>query len=294
MMNGVFVVDKPSGLSSHQAVQKVRRLANQRRVGHLGTLDPIATGVLPLVIGKATRLSQFFLGHVREYETTVRCGFSTSTYDRAGSPTSDIDAVDLNPGTVERALSAFRGPILQTPPPVSAKKVDGVRAYKLARANKPVELEPAEVEVYDLTLLAVDGDRFRLRMRCSAGGYVRSLAHDLGTTLGCGAHVEELRRTAMGQFTLEDAWTFDRLEQLTEQGRLEDALIPATRVLPEIPGYRVDHETAARIAHGQDFRIHTFSAEPPPSRVMALDRKGDLLAIGEMRLPWTYHPIIVF
>lgn len=293
-MNGVFVVDKPSGISSHQAVQKLRRLAGERRVGHLGTLDPIATGVLPLVIGKATRLSKFFLGHDREYETTVRCGFSTSTYDRAGEPTSEAVAVRLCKEELEQALEGFRGSIRQTPPPVSAKKVGGVRAYEMARAKKPVALEPVPVEIYELTLLGLDGDRFRLRVRCSAGGYVRSLAHDLGQELGCGAHVEELRRTAMGEFDLSQARTLDELEELAAAGELRTALTPASELLPEIPGYRIDQATAARVLHGQDFRIHTFSAEPPPRRVKALDRSGELLAIGEMRLPWTYHPVIVF
>ena len=293
-MDGVIVLDKPAGISSHDAVQQLRRITGVRKVGHLGTLDPLATGVLPLVIGKATRLSQFFLGHDRSYEAEIRCGFATDTFDREGWPTTEPVEVVLNAAEVESALERFRGRFSQTPPPVSAKKVGGKPAYKLARRGQEVELEPVEVEVYELELMKVAGDRLTVRVRCSAGTYLRSLAHDLGSELGCGAHVTELRRTAVGEFDLSMAWTLGRLQELRDEGRLSEALVPATAILPEIPARRVDAAAAGRIAHGRDFQVAVPPEEQPVRRVKAIGPDGRLLAIGEIRLPHTYHPIIVF
>lgn len=293
-MDGVIVLDKPAGISSHGAVQKVRRITGVRRVGHLGTLDPLATGVLPLVIGKATRLSQFFLGHDRAYEAEIRCGFATDTFDREGEPTTEPTKPSLSKSEAEEALARYRGRFEQTPPPVSAKKIQGKPAYKLARQGRPVELEPVEVEVYELDLLDVADDRFTIRLRCSAGTYVRSLADDLGRDLGCGAHVNELRRTAVGEFEAGMARTLGELEELAEKGELEDALAPPTLILPEIPARRVDQNAAGRIAHGRDFQVAVHSNDPPARRVKAIGPDGRLLAIGEIKLPHTYHPIIVF
>lgn len=293
-MNGVIVLDKPQDCSSHDAVQMLRRLARTKRVGHLGTLDPIATGVLPLVIGKATRLSKFFLGHDREYEAAVRLGFSTSTYDRAGEPTSDPTAVDVTESALEDALEKYRGTISQRPPAVSAKKINGVPAYKRARRQEAVELDPVEVSIYDLELLSFSDDLFRIRMRTSAGAYVRSLAHDLGQDLGCGGHVTQLRRTGMGQFSVDGALTLDQLEELEKNGRLEDALIPADQLLPEMPVCRVDSATAGRIAHGREFHVSAFSQHSTAERVKAVGPNGELIAIGELKLPGAYHPAIVF
>ena len=293
-MDGVVVLDKPKGISSHDAVQKLRRLLNERRVGHLGTLDPLATGVLPLVVGKATRLSQFFLHHDRGYEATIRIGFATTTYDSDGEPTSTAERISLDEGAVEHALDAFRGRFEQTPPPVSAKKIGGTRAYKLARKNVEVHLEPVEIEIYELDLLSIDGDLIRIRMRCSGGTYVRSLAHDLGLALGPGGHVAELRRTAVGEFDLSMARSLADLESLKDEGRLEDAFVDATQLLPEIPAQRVDETAASRILHGRDFKVLAFPSGPGARRVKAIGPDGRLLAIGELRLPQTYHPIIVF
>lgn len=293
-MDGVFVLDKAGGISSHDAVGAMRRIAGTRRVGHLGTLDPIATGVLPLVVGKATRLSQFFLGHDRAYEAWIRCGFATDSYDRAGQAVGDRCQVELNPERIEEALGQFRGKILQTPPAVSAKKIGGVPAYKLARQKKPVDLPPVEVEIYELDLLGTEGDRFQIHVRCSAGAYIRTLAHELGLRLGCGAHVDELRRTAVGEFRLDDARTKTELESLSREGRLDEAIVPSEELLPEMPAQRVDRNAALRIANGQDFEIASFPSAFPAPRVKAIGPDGRLLAIGRLKLPTVYHPMIVF
>ena len=293
-MDGIIVVDKPGGISSHDAVQRVRRLTGIKRVGHLGTLDPIGTGVLPMVVGKATRLAQFFLKHDRSYEAELRFGFATDTYDCGGEPTSENVAVQLSAAEMEALLEEFRGGIVQTPPSISAKKIGGVPAYKLARKKKPVALEPVNVEVFELALLRVEGPVACLRVRCSAGTYVRSLAHDLGQRVGVGAHVQTLRRTSMGEFDIADAFTLDALGSLRDNGRLEDALVSAERVLPEIPARRVDEITAAQILHGRDFHVSAFGAGQGARRIKAIDRHGRLVAIAEAKLPLVYHPIVVF
>lgn len=293
-MDGVIVVDKPPGISSHGAVQRMRRLAGVRRVGHLGTLDPLGTGILPLVIGKATRLSQFFLGHDREYAATIRFGFATTTYDKEGEPVGEVSTPTIDREDLEAAMDRFRGPIEQVPPPISAKKIGGVPAYKLARKNQAVELKPSSVEIYELELLDLDGCFAKIRMRTSSGVYVRSLAHDLGEALGCGGHVTELRRTAMGEFHLDGAHTFDELEALAEADRLDEALAPASQLLPEFPAHRVDEVTAGRITHGMDFHVTDFGNAAPAKLIKAIGPTGRLVAIGEIRMPGAYHPIVVF
>ena len=292
-MDGVLVIDKPEGITSHDVVNRVRRMAGQKRVGHLGTLDPIATGVLPMALGRATRLAQFFLHRDKAYEAVIRFGFATDTYDRQGRPLGEEVPVTLDPARLEELLGAYRGEFDQTPPPVSAKKVHGVAAYKLARRNRPVELEPVRVRVDEFTLLEVDGARARVRVRCGPGVYLRALAHELGRALGVGAHVENLRRTAVGEFSLDQARTLEQLETLAQQGRLEEAVVPAAALLPEAPAECVDSITAAQILHGRDFRVSPFRVRQGARLVKALDNDGRLLAIGEIRLPNLYHPIVV-
>lgn len=293
-MDGVIILDKPAGISSHDAVQKLRKITGVKRIGHLGTLDPLGGGVLPMVLGRATRLARFFLNHDRVYEATLRFGFATDTYDREGKATTEPIDVGLEPDVLEPLLNEFRGKFKQAPPPVSAKKVDGVPAYKLARRNKPVELDPVEVEVYELALLGLDGPRAQIRVCCSAGTYMRSLAHDLGIRLGHGAHVESLRRTAMGEFTIDQARTLDGLAALRSEDRLEEALTTPDQLLPEMPIERVDEVTAAHIAHGRDFRVSAFGNGKGSKRIKAVNRDGKLVAIAEAKMPLLYHPIIVF
>ena len=292
-MDGVIVVDKATGWTSHDVVARFRRIARTKKVGHLGTLDPIATGVLPLVVGRATRLAQFYLRGDKVYEAIVRFGWSTTTYDRAGEPSSEKQNVQLKVASLEQLLERFRGEFLQLPPPVSAKKVAGKRAYELARKNVAVRLEPVKVQVYELTLESVEGELVRLRAHCSGGTYLRSIAHELGQALGCGAHLEELRRTASSEFGIAQARTIGQLESLAAEERLFDALIPAGRLLPGMPEIYVDEPTILRIRNGSNFPASPFRGAAAAHRVKAITYGGDLVAIGEAVLPNLYHPVVV-
>jgi tRNA pseudouridine55 synthase len=292
-LDGVIIVDKPEGWTSHDVVAKMRGIARTKRIGHLGTLDPIATGVLPLVIEKATRLAQFYTRSDKIYEGVVRFGWSTNTYDRAGEPTGERKEVQVDTEALEGLLERFRGEFLQTPPPVSAKKVDGKRAYDLARQAVAVELEPVKVSVYELTLLGVEGAIARLRVHCSGGTYLRSLAHDLGQLLGCGAHLQELRRTASAEFEIAQARTIAQLESLAADDRLVDAIVPAGKMLPGMPSVYADDVTVAHIRHGRNFPASPFRSDAASRYVKAVTREGDLVAIGEAVLPNLYHPVVV-
>ncbi len=293
-MNGIIVVDKPEGWTSHDVVNKMRRLANTKKVGHLGTLDPIATGVLPVVIERATRLAQFYVRRDKTYEAVIRFGFSTDTYDRAGVATSPETAPPvLDAATVEAWLQNFRGKFLQTPPPVSAKKVAGRPAYELARKNIAVELAPVEVQVYELKLLGIEGADVRVRAFCSAGTYLRGIAHELGLAAGCGAHLLQLRRTESGDFSLHQARTLEALQALSAEGRLSEALIPAAQLLPEFPSEFVDEITEGHIRQGRDFPVSPFRVQKGSRYVKAISRAGELVAIGEVKLPNLYHPAVV-
>ena len=212
-MNSVLIIDKPAGLTSHDVVNRARRILRERSIGHLGTLDPMATGVLPLVTGNLTRLAQFYTASEKTYEGTIRFGFATDTYDAEGDATTEPKQVTLRPEEIESLAARFRGVIQQTPPPFSAKKIKGVPAYKLARQHKEVVLQPVQVEIKKFEILAIENDRVRFRAHVTSGTYMRSVAHDMGRELACGAHLESLRRTAVAEFTLEDAHT---LEQLAE------------------------------------------------------------------------------
>lgn len=292
-MDGVIVVDKPEGWTSHDVVGKMRRIAKTKKIGHLGTLDPIATGVLPLVIGRATRLSQFYTKSDKIYEGIVRFGWSTTTYDRAGEPAGPKVDCAISREDLEGALDGFHGAILQTPPPVSAKKIDGRRAYALARANIEVALAPAPVHIYELVVLEAGPSEARLRVHCSGGTYMRSLAHDLGRKLGCGAHLGELRRVASGEFELEQARTIEQLESLAQDERLIDALVPASHMMPGMPSVLVDDLVVAQIRNGRNFPASPFRSEPASRLVKAVSTAGELVAVGEAVLPNLYHPLVV-
>jgi len=292
-VDGVIVVDKPGGWTSHDVVNKMRRLANTRKVGHLGTLDPAATGVLPLVIGRATRLAQFYTRNDKVYEGVVHFGWSTHSYDAEGERISEERAVTLTPESVEAAFQPFRGAFEQVPPPVSAKKVGGRPAYELARKHQPVELKPARVEVYSLDILSIEDAEVHMRVHCSAGTYLRSIAHEAGQTMGCGAFLRSLRRTASGDFKIESARTLEQLAALATEDRLKEALIPAAEMLPNFPSETVDQITVGQIRNGRDFRTSPFHIRQGSRYVKALDTQGDLVAIGEAKLPHLYHPVLV-
>jgi tRNA pseudouridine55 synthase len=291
--DGVIVVDKPAAWTSHDVVSKMRGIAGTRRVGHLGTLDPIATGVLPLMIGQATRLARFWDGSEKEYEAVVRFGFATSTYDRAGEPCGPETAPNITADQIEACLAPMRGEIEQTPPPVSAKKINGVPAYKLARKNIAVDLAPVAVSIYELTLLAAEGTQARLRVRCSAGTYVRSIAHQLGLSLGCGAHIDSLVRTRSGPFRIEQASTLERLQGLKDAGRLAEALIATHDLLPEFPAVFVDDVAVTHIRQGRDFNVSPFRVNTGAPHVKAIGPDGRLVAIGRIAMPNVYHPMVV-
>lgn len=293
-MDGAIILDKPAGITSSAAVLRVRKLLGGIKVGHLGTLDPLATGVLPLLVGQATRFSQFYLGHTREYVARIRFGLATTTYDADGDPLTEPVPVSLDATELERLLADFRGSVRQVPPPVSAKKVAGVPAYKRVRNQEPVDLEPLTVEIHELELLAVEGPCAKVRCLCSAGTYIRSLAHDLGSRLGCGAHVAELRRTRVGEFGSADSLTLERLTALKRQDRIREALVSPLDLLPELPVERVDAAAASRIRHGRQFRVSPFGHCSQARLVKAVDPEGRLLCLGRAVSPRLFRPFVVF
>lgn len=293
-------IDKPSGMTSHDVVSQVRRLLEIRRVGHFGTLDPFATGVLPLSIRKATRFAQFYLKSRKAYEGTMRLGFSTDTYDGTGKPTSEETVPSVETETLEMLFQEFTGRFPQTPPSYSAKRIGGKRAYELARQNKPVSLSPVEVEVYALELLSFDGTRASFAVECSGGTYVRSLAHDIGQKLGCGAHLDGLRRKAVAEFTLEKSVTLEALEKAVCEGELERCIVHLEALLPDCPELIVRGREEKSVRHGHKFELaQTERFGRGTGRVQAIsllkimnpDRR--LIAIARHVTGSIYHPDLV-
>ena len=284
-MNGVLIIDKPAGLTSHDVVNHVRRILNQRAVGHLGTLDPMATGVLPLVVGSFTRLAQFYTTSEKTYEGGIRFGFSTDTYDAEGAPTSPPQDVTLQKEEVEKLAARFRGLIQQLPPPFSAKKINGVPAYKLARKHKPVVLEAVQVEIKEFEILSVEGGQAHFRALVASGTYMRSVAHDMGTALGCGAHLESLRRTAVAEFSLADAHTLDGL-----RSDPDDLFVHPRRLLPQFPSVTADEATVARIRDGRTVNLPELSRA---RQVKVFSGQRDLIAIASRVAGSLFHPRLV-
>jgi tRNA pseudouridine55 synthase len=292
-MNGIVLVDKPAGCTSHDVVNRWRKLANSKRVGHLGTLDPMATGLLVLITGTATRLAQFFEKAEKTYVVEITFGKTSDTFDAEGQVTETGVPAPSDPVQIHSALDQFRGRFLQTPPPVSAKKIGGVPAYKLARKQIAVELKPVEVEIKELRFESLSGEKLELTIVCSAGTYMRSLAHDLGQRLGCGAVLSNLRRLRVGEFHVDQAKTIEEITALAEEGRLPEALIPSGRLLTQFPAEYVDFSVEAQIRQGRDFRTSPFVVGPGAPFVRALSRSGELIAIGELVVPNVYHPSTV-
>ena len=291
-MNGVLVVDKPSGPTSHDVVGRVRRALGTRRVGHTGTLDPLATGVLPLVIGRATRLAQFLSSDEKEYVADVAFGVSTSTYDALGSELPHEASAPVDLSLLNGALGEFRGTYLQTPPAFSAKKVSGKPAYELARSGASPELKPVQVTVTALEILEQSERRASLRVVCSSGFYVRTLAHELGRRLGCGAYLAALRRARAGTFTLADAVPLHVLEH--EGVAAAPRLIPLERLLPAIPSVVLTEDGVRRALHGNLLPASAHeSALPLTARVRLLDAAGQLVGIAELEPGGLLHPVIV-
>ena len=290
-MNSVVVVDKPAGLTSHDVVNRVRRILGQKSVGHLGTLDPAATGVLPVVTGSLTRLAQFYLHSEKCYEGVIRFGFATDTYDADGEATTPEVEVALDLEKLRALAMQFQGVIQQVPPPYSAKKVAGVRAYKLARKKQDVKLDPVEVEIKELAILSVEGNCCHFRAQVASGTYVRSVAHDLGEKMGCGAHLQSLRRTAVAEFKIEDAHTLEELTEAAGQGRLEELAVHPRKLLPHFPCVTATDENAAFIRSGRAVNLPELSRE---RLVKVFHGQRDLIAIGTRIAGTLFHPGIVF
>jgi tRNA pseudouridine55 synthase len=280
-MDGVLVIDKPSGITSHDVVSLARRCLGERRIGHTGTLDPLATGVLPLACGQATRLVRFLTASDKDYEAAIRFGIVTDSYDITGREVAR-SAEPVTRAVIERALASLRGEYLQMPPAYSAKKVGGQRAYALARQDVPVALTPVPVHVARADLVDLEGTLARVTLTCSAGFYVRSLAHELGARVGPGACLETLRRTRSGAFGLDEALT---VEALTRGEDVASRVIPLDRLLPELPAARLGQEGCNRVSHGQDVGpAHILewvpAAQDDPTWVRLLDERGHLVALA--------------
>ncbi len=271
-VDGVLLVDKKTGITSHDVVERFRRRAKVKKAGHTGTLDPLATGLLVLCVGKATRLQAYLMGMEKTYEGTIQFGWATDSYDATGTPTEG-EAVEANVEHVdfEPHLAPFRGEIEQMPPAFSAKKIDGVRAYELARKGEEVKLKTKRVTVYEFTILSISGSTATFRVRSSAGTYMRSLAHDLGQAIGIPAHLKDLRRTAIGTFNVAQSIDFDRMSEATPEAILT---APHFQSLSEIDlpleKLRIDWPQQAKLMQGQGVIM--------VPRVPV--KQGDLLALG--------------
>jgi tRNA pseudouridine55 synthase len=312
MVDGVVVIDKTRGVTSHDVVARVRKITGHTRVGHFGTLDPMATGVLPVALGRATRLQQFYVGSKKIYRGTIRFGFSTSTYDSEGRPSSEGRAVSISEKDLEGVRGQFVGPIQQTPPAYSAKKIGGISSHKLARKNQPVELKPIQVEVFRFDLSLSSPEEADFEVECSGGTYIRSLAHEIGLKLGCGAHLTSLRRLASGEFTLSQALNFDLLRKETKEyspfAGWMNHLIPTNNLLPWMASVFVPGEDLDRVKHGMSFRVERkqVTAEgsilipsSAPNWVRLLSGADDIIGMGIIDLSkslddrWEIKPKII-
>jgi tRNA pseudouridine55 synthase len=289
-VNGLLILDKPAGMTSHDVVARTRRIVNERSIGHLGTLDPMATGVLPLLLGRYTRLAQFFGRMEKSYTGAIRFGQATTTYDAEGEPVGPHTAVSLDAEVLKGHAQHFNGELLQTPPAYSAKKIGGRAAYSLARAGEAVELAPVRIIVHEFAITSVDGETADFRATVSAGGYIRSLAHDLGQRLGCGAHLASLRRVAAGPFCADAALTLEQLATLTEAGELERHLPHPRTLLPEFPSTTADAQTAGRMRNGAMCNLADFSAAP---RVKVFASRHELIGIAQRVAGTLFQPLVV-
>jgi tRNA pseudouridine55 synthase len=312
-VDGVLIVNKPPGMTSHDVVARVRRIVGERSVGHLGTLDPSASGVLPLVLGRFTRLAQFYTIADKRYEGTIQFGLSTDTYDAEGEPQGPKQPVHLTLEQIQQATHTFLGEIEQAPPPFSAIKIGGVPAYKLARKKQEVELKPKQVEVKEFEILDWNGQQARFRAWVSSGTYIRSLAHELGKLLGPGAHLASLVRTSVREFQIREAHSLEELEanrlqrqrldsqrlitniMLNDGSAAKTAAIEALclhprLILPEFPAVTAPPEALAKIRHGGSVNLPEFSKAP---LVRIFENQTRLIAIGRRVAGTLFHPKVV-
>ena len=310
--DGALVINKPKGKTSHDVVDAVRHLAGFRQIGHLGTLDPLATGVLVLLLGRATRLVQFYNGRRKRYTAGFRFGFGTDTYDSEGEAQAPDTKPMLDAAMLQRLAAERIGRFEQVPPSFSAKKIHGRPAYELARKKQPVELKPVEVELFEFKLIETEGSIARFVIECSSGTYIRSLAHEMGQELGCGAHLAEISRTAVGEFSLEQAIPLEELAEAKRAGKFADCLIRLENLLPNFPRTNVLPVIEKRVRHGSKFNISIAQiqpgraerapgatlqldgGEPKAPRLRVFSQQDKLIAIAEAVVPRTYQPIVVF
>lgn len=290
--SGFLVVDKPSGMTSHDVVDAARKWLGTRRVGHLGTLDPQATGVLPLAIRAATKLIPFIEGGAKGYDGTIVLGSETDTLDHEGEVTARFEGELPDRETVEKALSAFVGDVQQIPPMYSAVKKDGVPLHKLAREGKEVERDPKWITIDSIEMTRFESPELDVRVLCSAGTYVRVLAADLGRALGCGAHLGGLRRTRSGPFVLEEAKGFERIEAAVEQGTVDDLLVSPEEALG-FPVLELNRDQRLRLVNGGDVPAGELHSRKPGTRVSVLGEGGEFLAVGEIRADHRLWPLRV-
>ena len=294
-MDGVLVIDKPPGITSHGVVARARHILHERRIGHTGTLDPFATGVLVVLLGKATRLAQFLSGVDKEYEAIIRLGYSTDTGDRTGNPIPGPDGAEAKLGKwseqeIEEALHSFRGEIDQIPPMYSAKKVEGKKLYELARRGESIERQPIHVCINELEAIRPGGQLikdnldgtfdFHVRVSCSSGTYIRTLAEDLGQRLYAGAHLAELRRTRVGDFSLSQAITLDELKVHFAEESLGAILLPPNAALSRLPFVHLSAEDVRRVNHGREVSVAEVDWTDGEN-VKMCDANEQLIAIGQ-------------
>lgn len=279
-MDGVLIIDKPVGPTSHDVVNRVRRIFSTRKVGHTGTLDPFATGVMVMLIGKATRLAKFADRADKEYEATVRFGFATDTGDLTGTRIGDTGRSDISSKEIESVLDRFRGEIMQVPPMYSAKKIDGKKLYELARRGEEVERPAVPVTIREIEVLSqgsTPGSLHRIRVRCSAGTYIRTLAEDIGKALCTATHLEELRRTASGSFSLEKSVRLDTLAEETEPSKY---LLPMEVLVEGLPRFVLSSSRLQKTLNGLSTRVFDAAFDAGQAVAM-LSENNDLVAIGK-------------
>ena len=310
-MTGAFIIDKPAGRTSHDVVARVRKIVGVRRVGHTGTLDPFATGVLVVLVGRATRLAQFLSGAEKEYEAVIRLGYATDTGDvtgqriETGPHARALSTQSLRKEEIEMAIASLRGEIEQTPPMYSAKKIAGRKLYEHARRGEQIERQLVHVTIREFELLGDDekllrtnedgSSDLRVRVVCSAGTYIRVLAEDLGKKLDTQAHLAELRRTGAGNFRIADAFTLDELAQLSETNSVHEALISPRDVLSDLPEIELDEKQAQATRRGVDLQFVPHDAEPwVDADSVRLCYRGELIAVGKFdRRRGIVHPSVV-
>lgn len=289
-MNGLLILSKPRGLTSHDVVARARWLTGESSIGHLGTLDPMATGVLPLLLGRFTRLAQFYGSLEKHYTGSIRFGFATDTYDAEGEPVGERQHPVLTLEQVRAAASAFQGDTDQMPPPFSAKKINGRPAHRLARAGLQPKLRTARITIHAFVIESVTEEQAQFRMSVSAGGYVRSIAHELGQKLGCGAHLASLCRVAAGPFLLEQALTLEQLAEAASRGEIAASMPHPRALLPHLPAVTADDVTVARLRNGAAVCLPEYSAAP---LVKIFAGQHTLVAVGRRVAGVLFQPVVV-